>query len=80
MHQRTAPGSRPPVSLTSLVGREREIGDLRALVAAQRLVTLTGVGGAGKTRLAAELALRLDWQRAESVEPCRRSAESAWAT
>lgn len=59
--------SRPPVALTSLVGREREILDLSALVKAQRLVTLTGVGGSGKTRLAAELALRIDWQRADSV-------------
>ncbi|HET8797033.1 MAG TPA: AAA family ATPase, partial [Thermoanaerobaculia bacterium] len=59
--------SRPPVSLTSLVGREAEIRDLDALVKAQRLVTLTGVGGSGKTRLAAELALRLDWRRADSV-------------
>ncbi|HEX7809335.1 MAG TPA: NB-ARC domain-containing protein, partial [Thermoanaerobaculia bacterium] len=59
--------SRPPVSLTSLVGREREILDLSALVRAQRLVTLTGVGGSGKTRLAAELALRIDWQQADSV-------------
>ncbi|MFL6245352.1 MAG: BTAD domain-containing putative transcriptional regulator [Thermoanaerobaculia bacterium] len=65
MHSRMA--HRPPVSLTSLVGREREIGDLEALLSAQRLVTLTGVGGSGKTRLAAELALRLDWQRADSV-------------
>ncbi len=59
--------SRPPVALTSLVGRESEIRDLDALLAAQRLVTLTGVGGSGKTRLAAELALRVDWQRADSV-------------
>ncbi|HEY0140817.1 MAG TPA: BTAD domain-containing putative transcriptional regulator [Thermoanaerobaculia bacterium] len=58
---------RPPVSLTSLVGRERELRDLGALVAAQRLVTVTGVGGSGKTRLAAELALRRDWQRIDSV-------------
>jgi non-specific serine/threonine protein kinase len=63
----TAVASRPPVSLTSLVGRERELVDLAALVKAQRLVTLTGVGGSGKTRLAAELALRIDWQRADSV-------------
>ena len=55
------------MSLTRLIGREREIGDLQALVTSQRLVTLTGVGGAGKTRLAAELALRIDWQRADSV-------------
>jgi len=68
MHARGgAVASRPPVSLTSLVGRERELQDLDALVAAQRLVTLTGVGGSGKTRLAAELALRIDWQRADSV-------------
>jgi predicted ATPase/DNA-binding SARP family transcriptional activator len=59
--------SRPPVALTSLVGREPEIRDLTALMSAQRLVTLTGVGGTGKTRLAAELALRVDWQRADSV-------------
>ena len=58
---------RPPISLTSLVGRESEIRDLGALMAAQRLITLTGVGGSGKTRLAAELALRVDWQRADSV-------------
>jgi predicted ATPase/DNA-binding SARP family transcriptional activator len=58
---------RPPVSLTSLVGRESEIRDLDALLAAHRQITLTGVGGSGKTRLAAELALRVDWQRADSV-------------
>ena len=59
--------SRPPVSLTSLVGRERELAELDALLSARRLVTLTGVGGSGKTRLAAELALRIDWRRADSV-------------
>ena len=58
---------RPPVSLTTLVGRESEIRDLATLVGGQRLVTLTGAGGSGKTRLAAELALRIDWQRADSV-------------
>ena len=67
MHPQGTIASRPPVSLTSLVGREKEIRDLDALLAAQRLVTLTGVGGSGKTRLAAELALRIDWRRADSV-------------
>ncbi len=67
MHPQAPIAARPPVSLTSLVGREREIRDLEILLGAQRLVTLTGVGGSGKTRLAAELALRIDWQRAESV-------------
>ncbi|MFP5247861.1 MAG: BTAD domain-containing putative transcriptional regulator, partial [Thermoanaerobaculia bacterium] len=69
MHPRSAlpVASRPPVSLTSLVGREREMQDLGRLTAAQRLVTLTGVGGSGKTRLASELALRIDWQQPDSV-------------
>ncbi len=37
--------SRPPVCLTSLVGRERELSELDALLAAKRLVMLTGLRG-----------------------------------
>ena len=48
-----------PYQLTSFVGREQEIGQLEELVTANRLVTLTGAGGAGKTRLAIEVASRL---------------------
>src|SRR5258706_2550110 len=48
-----------PYQLTSFVGREQEIAQLKELVAANRLVTLTGAGGAGKTRLAIEVASRL---------------------
>src|SRR5207237_4496836 len=48
-----------PYSLTSFVGREQEIAQLEELVTANRLVTLTGAGGAGKTRLAIEVASRL---------------------
>jgi predicted ATPase/DNA-binding SARP family transcriptional activator len=44
--------------LTSFVGREREIGDIQRLLTQVRLLTLTGVGGAGKTRLAEETARR----------------------
>jgi predicted ATPase/DNA-binding XRE family transcriptional regulator len=45
-----------PVPLTSFIGREREMHDLRGLLARTRLLTLAGVGGVGKTRLAIELA------------------------
>src|SRR5258706_5361824 len=48
-----------PYQLTSFVGREQEIAQLEELIAAHRLVTLTGAGGAGKTRLAIEMASRL---------------------
>jgi predicted ATPase len=46
----------PPLPLTSLVGREREMARLRVLIGGHRLVTLTGPGGCGKTRLAAAVA------------------------
>jgi hypothetical protein len=60
---RTSPqpgaGRRPgnlPVQLTSFVGRRAELGEVQALVRQARLVTLTGSGGSGKTRLAVEVA------------------------
>jgi predicted ATPase len=46
-------------AVTSLIGRESEAGEVQAAVKAHRLVTLTGVGGVGKTRLALEVAGRL---------------------
>ena len=53
-----SPGNlRPPT--TSFIGRESEVAELQAAVKAHRLVTLTGVGGVGKTRLAMEVAARL---------------------
>lgn len=45
-----------PVVLTSFIGREKEIAELTQLLAQTRLLTLTGAGGAGKTRLALEVA------------------------
>ncbi|HEX4813914.1 MAG TPA: LuxR C-terminal-related transcriptional regulator [Nonomuraea sp.] len=42
--------------LTSFVGRRAELADVRALLDGERLVTLTGTGGVGKTRLAARVA------------------------
>jgi predicted ATPase len=44
---------------TSFIGRESEVAELQAAVKTHRLVTLTGVGGVGKTRLALEVAARL---------------------
>jgi len=45
-----------PVQLTSFVGRDAEINEVRQLLADNRLVTLTGAGGVGKTRLAMQVA------------------------
>ena len=53
-----APGNLRPQT-TSFVGRESEVAEVQAAIRAHRLVTLTGVGGVGKTRLAVEVAARL---------------------
>jgi len=45
-----------PASSSSFVGREREIVEVKRLLAMTRLLTLTGAGGSGKTRLALEVA------------------------
>ncbi|WP_077042028.1 ATP-binding protein [Rhodococcus sp. MTM3W5.2] len=45
-----------PLELTSFVGRRREIAEARRLLATSRLVTLAGIGGVGKTRLALRVA------------------------
>ncbi|HEV2439459.1 MAG TPA: tetratricopeptide repeat protein [bacterium] len=45
-----------PLALTSFVGRATEIAEVRRLLAGTRLLTLTGAGGSGKTRLALEVA------------------------
>ncbi len=54
----TTPGNLRPAT-TSLIGRESEVAEIEAAVKAHRLVTLTGVGGVGKTRLALEVAAHL---------------------
>jgi predicted ATPase/class 3 adenylate cyclase/DNA-binding CsgD family transcriptional regulator len=48
-----------PAELTSFVGRDAEIREVRRILARNRLVTLTGTGGAGKTRLAVQVAAQL---------------------
>jgi predicted ATPase/class 3 adenylate cyclase len=48
-----------PVQLTTFIGREREMAEVRALVGSSRLVTLAGAGGSGKTRLSLQVAAEL---------------------
>ena len=54
----TSPGNLRP-AVTSLIGRDTEVSNIQVAVRSHRLVTLTGVGGVGKTRLALEVAGRL---------------------
>jgi len=54
----TSPGNLRPAA-TSFIGREPEVAQVEAALRAHRLVTLTGVGGVGKTRLALEVAAGL---------------------
>src|SRR6516164_6222534 len=58
-----APGTRVtgnlPAELTSFVGRRGELAEVKRLLAGSRLVTLTGIGGVGKTRLALRAAAGL---------------------
>jgi predicted ATPase/class 3 adenylate cyclase len=48
-----------PAQLAAFIGRDRELSEVRALLASSRLVTLTGAGGCGKTRLSLQLAAEL---------------------
>ena len=51
-----APSSRLPAEVTEFVGRRQEVAEIKRLLGGARLVTLTGVGGSGKTRLALRVA------------------------
>jgi hypothetical protein len=56
-----------PVPLTSLIGRSRELDGVGEVLRRTRLVTLTGPGGVGKTRLAVEVARRQIGRRPDGV-------------
>ena len=56
-----------PVQLTSFIGREREIADVKRLLFSSHLVTLTGAGGSGKTRLAIQIANTVSESFADGV-------------
>ncbi|MEV5551387.1 BTAD domain-containing putative transcriptional regulator [Streptomyces sp. NPDC052309] len=66
-----APRARPrgnlPAPLTDLIGRDDDVRRLGTLLASERLVTLTGAGGVGKTRLALEAAARHAGKPADGV-------------
>jgi predicted ATPase/class 3 adenylate cyclase/DNA-binding CsgD family transcriptional regulator len=56
-----------PVALTSFVGREAELAQVHEILTGNRLVTLTGAGGAGKTRLAIQIAGQLSGEFGDGV-------------
>ncbi len=56
-----------PVQLTSFVGRGAEMHDVRQILADNRLVTLTGAGGVGKTRMAVQIAAQIAGEFGDGV-------------
>jgi len=58
---------RLPVQLTSFVGRDEQLGQVRELLTQNRLVTLTGAGGSGKTRLAIQIAGQLSGEFGDGI-------------
>jgi predicted ATPase/class 3 adenylate cyclase/DNA-binding CsgD family transcriptional regulator len=64
---KTVASQRLPVQLTSFVGRAEQLRRLCELMSANRLVTLTGAGGVGKTRLAIEVAAQLTPEISDGV-------------
>ncbi len=56
-----------PMLLSAFVGRERELAEVRGLIRTSRLVTLTGAGGSGKTRLALQAGAELIGRIADGV-------------
>src|SRR6185369_7326528 len=69
----SVPGNLPR-QVTTFVGRDDEVKDLAAMVTARPLITLTGVGGVGKTRLALEVAAAVTDEFPDGVWLCELAA------
>jgi predicted ATPase/class 3 adenylate cyclase/DNA-binding CsgD family transcriptional regulator len=63
----TVVSTRLPAQLTNFIGRDAQIKDVRQILADNRLVTLTGAGGVGKTRLAVQVAAQLAGEFGDGV-------------
>jgi non-specific serine/threonine protein kinase len=66
-HPRTITNLTLPAQLTSFIGRKHEMAEVKQLLVSSRLVTLTGAGGCGKTRLALRVASDLQGTFADGV-------------
>jgi predicted ATPase len=69
-----SPGPSLPVPLTSFIGREKEAAEIKRLLATTRLLTLTGAGGVGKTRLALAVATVLRDEYVRGIWPVELGA------
>ncbi|MFN8470093.1 MAG: helix-turn-helix domain-containing protein [Caldilineaceae bacterium] len=56
-----------PAPITTFVGRTEELAEITEAISSHRLVTLTGAGGVGKTRLAVEAGMRLVWEASQTA-------------
>ncbi|HXM06822.1 MAG TPA: helix-turn-helix domain-containing protein, partial [Candidatus Acidoferrum sp.] len=65
--QHSAAQSNLPAQLTSFVGRENDVAQLETLLAEYRLITVTGPGGIGKTRIVIEASSQLDFARYDAM-------------
>src|SRR5438094_10098 len=74
----TAPHTNLRAELTSCVGRDAELAEVAGLLGEHRLLTLTGPGGAGQTRLAVEAARARcwGWRPGPGAGACRRNTSS----